>query len=186
MIQSCHRRRGKEMSNAVILIFGEVALIAITILVIRWFLFHRSGSRKEGPPIPHEVIRSDATDTQQEWPLLAQKIASAWFVVAEGARTGAHDAVSQETTSIRRDGLCDVIPTGPGISRQHARITKQGDKSVTHDLDSTNGTFVDAKTAAASKGIALKDGNVVSVGEISLVFKEMRKGDTPQHGNARN
>jgi hypothetical protein len=77
MIQSCHRRRGKEMSNAVILIVGEVALIAITILVIRWFLFHRSGSRKEGPPIPHEVIRSDATDTQQEWPLLAQKIASA-------------------------------------------------------------------------------------------------------------
>jgi pSer/pThr/pTyr-binding forkhead associated (FHA) protein len=79
-----------------------------------------------------------------------------------------------------------VIPTGLGISRQHARITKQGDKSVTHDLDSTNGTFVDAKTAAASKGISLKDGNVVSVGEISLVFKEMRKGDTPQDGNATN
>ncbi len=174
------------MSNAVILIVGEAALIAITILVIHWFFFRRSGSRKEGPPIPHEVIRSDATDTQQEWPLLAQKIASAWFVVAEGARTGAHDAVSQETTSIRRDGLCDVIPTGPGISRQHARITKQGDKSVTHDVDSTNGTLVDAKKAAASRGIALKDGNVVYVREISLVFKEMRKGHTPQDGNARN
>ena len=160
------------MGNAVLLIAGEAAIVAVVVLVIYWFFFRRSRSRPEGPAFRREIIPSGATDPQEEWPSLAQKIAAAWLVVDEGANKGVHHAVGKGATLIGRGGSCDIILIGQGISRKHAQILRQGDQFFIYDLDSTNGTFVDGKMTDPSQPTPLKDGSVVSIGEMSLVFRQ--------------
>ncbi len=58
------------------------------------------------------------------------------------------------------------------ISRHHAQITTFGDRSVVEDLNSTNGIIVAGRRV---KQHVLADGNVVQIGEHSLVYREAQR-----------
>ncbi len=162
------------MSNVVILLVAEAVLIIVIISVIFWFFFRRPHSKQERLIARREFIPLDTTGTQQERPPVAGRLAVAWLVVADGETKGAHHPVEEGTTLIGRGSSCDVILLDPGVSRQHARIIRQGDDSYLYDLDSTNGTFVNGEVVGSSQPTPLKDGNIVSIGDTSLMFKELR------------
>ncbi len=57
-----------------------------------------------------------------------------------------------------------------GVSRQHARLLREGDNWVIEDLHSTNGTFVNDERVSPSKPIPLNDGDSVRCGQLVLTF----------------
>lgn len=61
------------------------------------------------------------------------------------------------------------IPVGDNaISGEHCRIRPEGGGFVLHDLQSTNGTFVNEKRIERHR---LSEGDVIRVGETQLQFK---------------
>jgi hypothetical protein len=57
------------------------------------------------------------------------------------------------------------------VSRNHARIWLDGDLFKVHDLDSSNGTYVNATRIQEPQ--VLKDGDVVRFGELEFIFKQL-------------
>jgi pSer/pThr/pTyr-binding forkhead associated (FHA) protein len=58
------------------------------------------------------------------------------------------------------------------ISRHHAQIVSDAEQSVLEDLNSTNGVFVKGKRV---KNHALKDGDVIQLGEHKLLYRDLRR-----------
>jgi hypothetical protein len=168
------------MSNLLIVLVGEAVLNVILILGIHRFFPRRSRSRQDEVSAESLEVDPDGavTEAPQKWPALAEKIAASWLVVVKGAGRGAHYVVGERTTVIGRGSSCDIVLTESAISRKHARIVRQGDQFFIHDLDSTNGTFVDGEMVDPSQGTLLKYGSVISIGETSLVLEEPRREHT--------
>ena len=63
------------------------------------------------------------------------------------------------------------LPDNPTVSRNHARIWLEGDQYKVHDLDSSNGTFINGTRIQEPK--ILKDGDIVRFGELEFLFKQL-------------
>ncbi len=74
-----------------------------------------------------------------------------------------------------RNTLADV-DLGPygaakvGISRRHARLTRQGNRWLIEDLESLNGTFVNEVEVKPGNPVPLKNGDVVRCSHMNFVF----------------
>jgi hypothetical protein len=67
---------------------------------------------------------------------------------------------------IGRTAPADIIISDPRVSRLHCRVELAGDQLRVHDLNSTNGTYIDSKRVHDE---ALLDiGSVLQVGNVSL------------------
>lgn len=67
----------------------------------------------------------------------------------------------------------DLGPHGAvesGISRQHSRLTKQGNTWLIDDLGSTNGTLVNQVKLTPGVPVSLKNGDVIHLGRMHLIF----------------
>lgn len=64
--------------------------------------------------------------------------------------------------------LTDYGGVKKGISRHHARITRQGREFVIEDLGSMNGTFVNGKKVTPYHPRGLKNGDELQLGELKL------------------
>jgi general secretion pathway protein A len=62
------------------------------------------------------------------------------------------------------------------ISRHHAQIVSDAEQSVIEDLNSTNGVFIRGKRV---KRHALKDGDVIQLGEHKLLYRDQRRALVP-------
>jgi hypothetical protein len=71
--------------------------------------------------------------------------------------------------SLGRQAACDVTISDPNVSRRHAEIRPEADGYLLVDLGSTNGTRVNGQRVAEH---ALRDGDQVGVGGVTLVFEE--------------
>lgn len=92
----------------------------------------------------------------------------AWLYVVEGEDAGRDFRLGDKTT-IGRDGACDVILFNDSeISKQHARIRREGQEFVLYDLASLNGTFVNGSQIQKQ---LLTDDDEILVGSTRLVFK---------------
>lgn len=78
------------------------------------------------------------------------------------------------SANLGRDANADIILDDPAVSYKHALLTQQGDASYLLDLGSRNGTFVNAERISIP--YLLKNGDVIKLGETSLVF---RTGSVP-------
>jgi pSer/pThr/pTyr-binding forkhead associated (FHA) protein len=74
-----------------------------------------------------------------------------------------------EQMSVGRDPEADVSIEDPAVSYTHAQITRHGDALYLRDLGSRNGTWVNG--ALVSMPYALREGDVVHLGEVDLVFR---------------
>jgi adenylate cyclase len=95
------------------------------------------------------------------------------------------------TTHLGRADENDVVLSGDLVSRRHARLHVQGGALTLEDLGSRNGVRLNGASAAGSQ--ALKAGDVVAVGENTLLVREGPRGelretelvDTGGHGLVR-
>jgi DNA-binding response OmpR family regulator len=92
---------------------------------------------------------------------------------------GQEHLLSGETTTIGRAMENDIVITSRRVSREHARVERQGRRVVLVDLGSTNGSFLNEERVLAP--VELRDGDCVSIGEVDLVFHDPESTllDTP-------
>jgi len=57
-----------------------------------------------------------------------------------------------------------------GVSRRHARISRQGDQVFIEDLGSLNGTFLNAQHLVPEIPYPLKDGDQIQLGKLVLTI----------------
>jgi len=74
----------------------------------------------------------------------------------------------QAATSIGRAKANEVVVNDVSVSSEHCRIRPEEGHFVLHDLKSTNGTFVNERRVTRH---VLAEGDVVKIGETSLLFK---------------
>jgi pSer/pThr/pTyr-binding forkhead associated (FHA) protein len=70
---------------------------------------------------------------------------------------------------------CDFILDDDSISAEHARVKEERGQFVLYDLASTNGTYLNGSRIERS---ALVDGDVITLGDTKLVFKEVKSSDS--------
>ncbi len=75
----------------------------------------------------------------------------------------------KETISIGRHPENDVLLDNPKVSRNHARIERQGSKFILRDLQSRNGTWVGGQRIDEYR---LSSGDAFQIGDANLIFKE--------------
>ncbi len=84
------------------------------------------------------------------------------------------------TTTIGRFDDCDIAVDDNDVSRLHAQITHRTDAATAHeftifDYSSTNGTMINDQPISAVA--SLQDGDVIRIGNSSLMFRRIRKSD---------
>jgi hypothetical protein len=57
-----------------------------------------------------------------------------------------------------------------GVSRQHVRLEPEHDSLCLTDLASTNGTWINRERIPGNRPIALRDGDVISLGGLSFIL----------------
>ncbi len=91
------------------------------------------------------------------------------LVVSQGPQPGQTFPLDEDSSSLGRDPGNDIVINDPQISRQHARITRQGELMVIKDLGSTNGTFVNGMRLTGPH--TLVNGNVIGLGDaVTLTY----------------
>ncbi len=99
----------------------------------------------------------------------------AWLIIRTGARAGRIFRLNPGGTSVGRDAQNDIILDDPAISRQHAKLRKdgKGDKAryLISDLATPNGISVNGRKIAKE---TLADGDEIQLGQTVLVFKEIK------------
>ena len=82
--------------------------------------------------------------------------------------------------TIGRNPNCDIHIDNLGVSKQHARISKQDGEYVVEDLNSTNGTYVNNKRVARA---ILNNNGEIHIGKHSLLvtLKASKSSDTDQN-----
>jgi pSer/pThr/pTyr-binding forkhead associated (FHA) protein len=84
--------------------------------------------------------------------------------------TGHEHQLHGETTTIGRAVECDVVITSKRVSREHARLRRNGRRVMLEDLNSTNGTFLNDERLL--EPMELRDGDTVSVGDVKFIFRD--------------
>lgn len=82
--------------------------------------------------------------------------------------TGQPIPLSQNETNLGRGVDNDIVIESPDISRQHAKIVREGSEFVIVDLGSTNGSFVDGRRVTRQ---VLSEGNIISLGSARFIFR---------------
>jgi hypothetical protein len=137
--------------------------------------------------LPH-IERSTSASGEIESPTLVMRapedeeaghtlVLRAWSVLAvlEGPAAGQAFELSHDSgTSIGRGLNNDVVLDDPAVSSQHCRIRPEPEGFVLHDLNSTNGTFVNDRRVTRH---VLSEGDQIRIGESLLQYRtDQRRG----------
>jgi Double zinc ribbon/FHA domain len=133
------------------------------------------------PPLPDQPAPQPTQPMPQVPPSAAARaaLAPARLVVVAGgavlslpnsaqAIVGRADPVSKFFPDI------DLTPHGAldhGVGRRHLRLFVQGGQVMVEDLESTNGTLINAQRLAPRQPQPLRDGDTVQVGKLILRFQ---------------
>jgi DNA-binding response OmpR family regulator len=84
--------------------------------------------------------------------------------------SGREHLLSADTVTIGRAIENDIVITSKRVSREHARVRREGWRAVLEDLDSTNGTYLnDERLLSATE---LRDYDRVEIGDVVLVYHD--------------
>ena len=84
--------------------------------------------------------------------------------------TGREHLLSGEEITIGRAVESDIVVTSKRVSREHARVQREGWRVVLVDLDSTNGTFLNDERVMSPT--ELRDQDRVAIGDVVLIFHD--------------
>jgi len=93
--------------------------------------------------------------------------------------TGREHSLTGETITIGRAVQNDVVITSKRVSREHARVRREGWRVMLEDLNSTNGIFLNDERVLAPA--ALHDGDRIKIGDVVFTFHDpdITYRDTP-------
>jgi pSer/pThr/pTyr-binding forkhead associated (FHA) protein len=83
---------------------------------------------------------------------------------------GQEHCLTKDIFTIGRAIECDVVIVSKSISREHARIRRDGRRWFVDDLGSTNGTFRNNERVVGS--LDLRDGDSLKTGDVTFVFHD--------------
>jgi len=96
----------------------------------------------------------------------------ACLVVIYGEDLGRRVPLGSEATVVGRSSKCDVLIDQESVSRNHARISFDGQTYTVRDLGSTNGTYVNDELVDEAN---LRDGDQLKIGR--TIFKFISSGN---------
>jgi len=79
--------------------------------------------------------------------------------------------MQEETTLGRAESNTIVLDRDTGTSRRHAIIRRDQQNVVIYDWDSINGVIVNGQRLTEDNGYLLKNGDIISIGEYTLMFQ---------------
>jgi pSer/pThr/pTyr-binding forkhead associated (FHA) protein len=93
--------------------------------------------------------------------------------------TGRQHMLTSETMTIGRAVESEIVITSKRVSREHARLRREGWRVILHDLGSTNGTFLNDERVLAP--VELHDSDRIKIGDVTFVFHDpdITTRDTP-------
>ncbi|MBS2012183.1 MAG: VWA domain-containing protein [Deltaproteobacteria bacterium] len=134
------------------------------------------GSKLAAPaPPPSKTARGPASSRFLE--LTAGSYPEAYIVVKSGRNAGERHLLKDECV-IGRSADAHVAIVSDGVSRRHAEIYALEGEFWACDLGSTNTTEVNGK-AVHTAPVKLKNGDVLRVGDVVLVYEEPPKRSGP-------
>ena len=84
--------------------------------------------------------------------------------------TGREHLLSGDAIIIGRALESDIVITSKRVSREHARVRREGWRVILEDLDSTNGTHLNDERVFAP--VELRDQDRVAIGDVVLIFHD--------------
>ncbi len=84
--------------------------------------------------------------------------------------TGKEHQLAAGVSTIGRGVENDIVIVSKRVSREHARIRRDGRKLFLEDLNSTNGTFLNEQRVLSPQ--LLRDGDQVMIGDILFTFHD--------------
>ncbi|MBX5491592.1 MAG: FHA domain-containing protein, partial [Chloroflexi bacterium] len=92
--------------------------------------------------------------------------------VTWGSQSGQSFVLDREVVLIGRAGgqvECDIALDDKAVSSPHAKLVRSGDVYLLHDLESTNGTYVNYERLSQPRVLA--DGDLLKVGRTTLLYR---------------
>jgi DNA-binding response OmpR family regulator len=83
---------------------------------------------------------------------------------------GREHPLEGEVTMIGRAVENDIVITSKRVSREHARIRRDGWRVMLEDLGSTNGTFLNDERLLSET--SLRDSDRIGIGDVTLLFHD--------------
>ncbi len=84
--------------------------------------------------------------------------------------SGKEHYLANTISTIGRDVENDIVIVSKRVSREHARIRREGRKLFLEDLDSTNGTFLNDQRVLSPA--VLRDGDRIFIGDVAFEFHD--------------
>jgi two-component system, cell cycle response regulator len=97
---------------------------------------------------------------------VAQKRDRPFVIVIGGGNAGEMHAIGEDAV-IGRGAAVSIRVDGDGVSRRHARLTRQRGDVYVEDLDSANGTFVNGERVDSK--VRLEDGDRITLGSTAVL-----------------
>lgn len=97
-----------------------------------------------------------------------------------GAEKGAEVLLDQESVVLGRDPACQVVLAQKAVSRNHARISRDGSLFFIEDLGSAYGTEVNGQALPKGEKRLLRNGDVIAIAQFDVLFD--RVPDLPTGG----
>jgi DNA-binding response OmpR family regulator len=93
--------------------------------------------------------------------------------------TGREHPLTSDTVTIGRAVENDIVITSKRVSREHARVRREGWHAILEDLGSTNGTFLNDERVLTP--VELHDEDRITIGDVTLIFHDpdITYRDTP-------
>lgn len=90
--------------------------------------------------------------------------------IEQGPLTGREFKLTQPEVIIGRDKSLDLVFSSASVSRQHARLIRQGDNYLIEDLGSSNGTYINGERLSTDRKL-LRFGDRIGLGKaITLLY----------------
>src|ERR1700692_4756655 len=103
---------------------------------------------------------------------------------AGGASTSSEVVVDTDPTVFGREKECQVPLTQKAVSRNHARITRDGALFFLEDLGSSYGTKLNGEALPKREKRLLRDGDLIAIAQYDITFErveeEKKEGQTAE------
>lgn len=117
----------------------------------------KHGVRAQRPPACHAVLEGEDGS-------------ELFHLVSPRAAIGRFDPV----TGLKPEVDLSALDLNRSVSRHHARLTREGEAyALTEELGALNGTFVNGRKLVSGKPLPIKDGDVLNLGMVKLIFRRV-------------
>jgi pSer/pThr/pTyr-binding forkhead associated (FHA) protein len=92
--------------------------------------------------------------------------------------------LDEASITLGRDKGCQVVLSQQAVSRNHARISQEGNLFFLEDLGSAYGTQINSKPLPKGEKHRLRNGDVISIAQFDVTFTHV--ADLPMDGGGRS